>query len=282
MSDDIFDSSKVMAKSLSSSGGRPIKLISFNDAIELVMVLPGKLAKEVRQQFANVIHRYMAGDASLVPEIQANAGSAEPVAQMARATLEDAVVPPPAAILETEEDKALDRKRKALELRREELQLYRFEVETAERREAVRKDQIANFHRLGLVADEMKDQGMWEHVRKVRTAAFNLIEDMTTAPTTTLVAGGSNGGPTRETLEGPKPLKISTVVAEMGYGYISSRELINIGTKVKQLYVEDRKAEPRKEMQSFPGGVGYSNVYYESDRDLIMKAVEDVLSGTPY
>lgn len=63
------------------------KLVSFQHAIELVMVLPGKVAKETRTQFANIIRRYMAGDASLVDEIEANAQSDSPLAQMARASL---------------------------------------------------------------------------------------------------------------------------------------------------------------------------------------------------
>lgn len=63
--------------------------MSFQHAIELIMVLPGKVAKEVRVQFADVIRRYMAGDESLIDEIEANAQSGSPMARMARATLGD-------------------------------------------------------------------------------------------------------------------------------------------------------------------------------------------------
>jgi hypothetical protein len=51
------------------------------------MVLPGKLAKEIRAQFASIIQRYLAGDHTLISEIQANAASSSPVAQMARESL---------------------------------------------------------------------------------------------------------------------------------------------------------------------------------------------------
>jgi UDP-N-acetylglucosamine enolpyruvyl transferase len=51
------------------------------------MVLPGKIAKATRTQFADVITRYIAGDASLVPEIEANANSNSSVAVMARESL---------------------------------------------------------------------------------------------------------------------------------------------------------------------------------------------------
>ena len=69
-------------------GGHPIRLVTLENALKLVMVLPGKFAKETRAQFAKIIHRYMAGDESLHREIQNNAESSSPVAQLARATLE--------------------------------------------------------------------------------------------------------------------------------------------------------------------------------------------------
>ena len=68
-------------------GNGHTKLVSFRHAIELIMVLPGQVAKEVRVQFANIIKRYMAGDESLKDEIDANAQSSSPVAQMARASV---------------------------------------------------------------------------------------------------------------------------------------------------------------------------------------------------
>ena len=48
------------------------------------MVLPGKMAKETRAKFADVLTRYMAGDGSLIGEIHANALSTSPIAQLAR------------------------------------------------------------------------------------------------------------------------------------------------------------------------------------------------------
>ena len=67
------------------------------------MVLPGKVAKETRVQFSDVLRRYMAGDESLVEDIRANAASSSPIAQLARASL-----PPPAS----DEETLADRKRR--------------------------------------------------------------------------------------------------------------------------------------------------------------------------
>ena len=64
---------------LSTRAGHATKLLSFQDAIELIMVLPGKMAKETRAKFADVLTRYMAGDPSLIGEIHANALSTSPI-----------------------------------------------------------------------------------------------------------------------------------------------------------------------------------------------------------
>ena len=89
--------------------------MSFNYALELIMVLPGKMAKEMRVKFADIIKRYLAGDASLVKEVQANAASSHPIAQMARESLAADVSP---------EDKALENRKRKLDMDRIELQIH--------------------------------------------------------------------------------------------------------------------------------------------------------------
>ena len=63
-------------------GNAHTKLLTFQNAIELVMVLPGQITKETRAQFASIIQRYLAGDHTLISEIQANAVSSSPVAKI--------------------------------------------------------------------------------------------------------------------------------------------------------------------------------------------------------
>ena len=91
------------------------RLVSFEHALELVMVLPGQTAKETRVQFANIIRRYMAGDATLHAEIQANGSSSSPIAQMARESLGSQEV--------------VDEQLVRLKRRREELELLKLEEE---------------------------------------------------------------------------------------------------------------------------------------------------------
>ena len=50
-------------------------MVSFANAIKLLMLLPGKLAQAHRSKFAQTLCQYYAGDAKLKAEIDRNAGS---------------------------------------------------------------------------------------------------------------------------------------------------------------------------------------------------------------
>jgi hypothetical protein len=69
-------------RSLPGRGNHRVRLVSFQDAIELAMVLPGNVAREIRVKFSDIIRRYLAGDHSLITEIQANSQFSSPIAQI--------------------------------------------------------------------------------------------------------------------------------------------------------------------------------------------------------
>ena len=48
------------------------RLVTFENAIELIMVLPGKIAKQQKKLFADIIIRYLDGDTSLCNEVVSN------------------------------------------------------------------------------------------------------------------------------------------------------------------------------------------------------------------
>jgi hypothetical protein len=79
-----FSCSKLSIKRMPGKGNGHCKLVTFENAIELLMALPGEGAKEYRSKFAEVIKRYLAGDKTLVEEINANAESNAPIHKMAR------------------------------------------------------------------------------------------------------------------------------------------------------------------------------------------------------
>lgn len=85
--EEVFKGEKLLLKSFPGKGNGRTKLVSLKDAIELIMVLPGKTAKEYRQKFADIIQSYLAGDTKLIEQIEANAVSAHPVNRLAREAL---------------------------------------------------------------------------------------------------------------------------------------------------------------------------------------------------
>lgn len=91
ISNDIFHSLNFSERQLSTRGGPKTKLVSLQHAIELVMVLPGKVAKETRVQFAEIIKRYIAGDQTLIVEINDNANSTSSIAQLAQVSMDRGV-----------------------------------------------------------------------------------------------------------------------------------------------------------------------------------------------
>lgn len=84
---DLFPDSNFVIRTLPGQGNSNLKTVDFQNAIKLIMVIPGKGAKGFRLKFTNVIHRFLAGDRSLIQEINANAASSNPISQMARASL---------------------------------------------------------------------------------------------------------------------------------------------------------------------------------------------------
>lgn len=83
LTEDVFDADKYTERQ-SDKGGRPTKLLTLQNAIELVMVLPGKIAKDARKQFADIITRYKAGDQSIIVETNCNAISNDQIAELSR------------------------------------------------------------------------------------------------------------------------------------------------------------------------------------------------------
>jgi len=67
---DHFDPANFIKQSLPGKGRT--KLVSFQHAIDLIMVLPGRLSKLYRKLFADVLIRYLDGDLSMCQEIANN------------------------------------------------------------------------------------------------------------------------------------------------------------------------------------------------------------------
>lgn len=230
------------------AGEQPV--ITFPGAVQLSMFLPGENAKKNRSAMSKKLVRYFAGDPSLIKEIEDNARSDEPVAQMARASL-------------AAEQKTISRKREFEQLEYEErvAALERMRAET----EKIKAD--ANAKKLELYAslcgphpriDDrarllFKDVVMNSITGVAATGQLKITDTTTPAP-----AGEPSVG----------FITISTVASEMGYKF-DTRQLMKLGVNVKSAYNSKYGEDPPKHEQFVNGAVRRVNTYQAKDRELI-------------
>lgn len=90
LSDEVKDELAAFCGQFQFHGpGKPTlsNVITFKGAVKLAMSLSGERAAMVRTTMVSILSRYYAGDGSLTDEIEANAASTSPVAEMARNAL---------------------------------------------------------------------------------------------------------------------------------------------------------------------------------------------------
>ena len=87
LKDDVFDKEKFFIKKLPGNGRWGAKLVTIQNAVELISVLPGTTAKIIRTKISNYIVRILGGDPTLITEIEDNAASTAPINVMARDAL---------------------------------------------------------------------------------------------------------------------------------------------------------------------------------------------------
>ena len=73
LNSDTFDSDKLLETHLSANGGKKTKLVTFEHALELIMVLPGDTAKAFRLKACDILKRHLSGDPKLGVETAHNA-----------------------------------------------------------------------------------------------------------------------------------------------------------------------------------------------------------------
>jgi hypothetical protein len=248
LSEESFQETKFVHKSFPGKGNGRTKLVTFQDAIELVMVLPGKVAKETRSQFAGIIQRYMAGDQSLIAEIQSNAESSAPIAELARGSLKEST------------EYQLTHKRKL-----DELEIEERTVELELKRADVQAKHVAILEaHSALYTSLCPNQIIDERARVlIKDCILNAISNQY------LLTNGPSE-PTRF-------LTISTVASELGH-HFDSPALIKIGKMVKQEYIKKYNAEPPKHEQIVAGAVRPVCTYQAKDRDLIESAIRSFVS----
>jgi hypothetical protein len=204
------------------------------------MVLPGQTAIAIRQQFARIIREYIAGERSLIAEINANAESNSPLAQMARAAA------------------PTDETMLGFKRRREELELFKLEEEIRE---------MSRTHLTNLKSDlEGLDGTLDERTRLMFKDSFmNLLMAPSGSRQQAQLTNGASPSPNA-------PISISGVAAKLGYKP-TSNESKRIGIDIRKRYLRLHNKPPPKHDQLCDGRVTLVNSYAESDRPLVEEAL---------
>lgn len=225
-------------------GNKPEPVITFKGALKLVMMVSGTKAAVYRAAMVKILTRYYAGDGTLLDEVEANAQSTAPIAQMARASLVADEAP-------VQNEVTLPHKR-----RLEELELCKLEADIKDR-------QIGYLMKCsGCYQDMCKDTVMDERAKLIFKDLY-------------LNMAMLQGGPSMITNGDPlpsKPISLSLVAGEMGLK-LPTNELISLGVELKRRYLAAHGKAPSKHDQLCDGRVTKVNSYSESDRPL----VEEVL-----
>lgn len=236
------------------------------------MFLPGEVAKKNRSIMSQILIRYYAGDRSLIQEIEANAASDAPVAQMARASLADEERAPENAI-------SSNHKRALEDLEVEERAVnLRHKNALAERAENENKIQHIR-GQLG-VFNEVTDRYIFlsspsaeldERARLIfKDSLLNFVVRFNQAPMPA-IAGADGVAPVAPPVGF---LTISTVASGLGYKF-DSAQLKRLGARVAQAYFRKYSASPSKHDQFVDGAVRKVNTYQETDRELIEEAINN-------
>jgi hypothetical protein len=243
---DVFPSEKMIERQLSTHGGPKTKLVSFRDAIKLVMVLPGKIAKETRAQFASIIERYLAGDKTLHAEIDGNAESSSPIAQLARASVMD---------VEQAGDKA---ELVGLKRRREELELFRLEEEI---KGMAQSRIITASAELERIRDPTKSNLDDRTRLMIQDALQNSLINTQFSAGSKMVTNGDG-------VSSNAPISIASVAAKLGYKPTTA-DAKRIGLDIRKRYIKLYDKSPPKHDQLCDGRVTSVNSYTERDRSLL-------------
>ena len=253
-------------------------VITFPGAIKLSMFLPGEIAKRNRAVMAQILTRYFAGDPSLIQEIEANAQSAAPIPQIARASF--AQQP---ALEGRKRHREIDEfaeweRRTALKERQ--IAIKREEVSIREKEISVKQQEIMNLQTAKTAMDLLIPDWISDSRLKLQ------MEDWVKNTIFGCKPAITNGAPQPEIQEqataasnriasAPSPIQsisISQVVHEMGHR-VKSGDLQIMGKLVAKAYRDKYNENPGKHRQWVDGAEREVNSYTERDRELLTSVV---------
>lgn len=211
------------------------------------MSLKGKIAQKTKLKFVDIIERYIAGDLTLIGEIQSNAQSASPVAQMARESLGIA----------TEADSSLKRRREIVDLERAEANVKQ-----------IRLDVFGSF-----IDTIQKMDPTWRQDSRLVVQSKDFVKNIMFDHAPVMEGGDRQQSEQGRMLE---TTSLSEVAMQLKMGKLTHGEMCTAGKKAKELYVATHGKAPEQRKQFVDGAERLVNVYMETDRDILVHALQGI------
>jgi hypothetical protein len=247
---------KMIERNTGGKGNARTQLVNLTDALQLIMVLPGDMAKTVRAQIGDIMTKFFAGDESLVDQIRANAESNSPIAQLARASLGG----------QDPEDPEARRKR----IKREDLELAKMEEEIMAMRASTQEKNIKNFNDSLASITHIRPDWLQTDKRLCLQMEDTIKNIMTSARGTTQSAI-TNGAPAA-----PASLSISQLAQELGCKPLTHSLACSAGRLAAKRYKALHSTDPPKHRQWVDGAERAVNSYTEADRELLTAVLSDL------
>lgn len=231
-------------------GQRETPTMTIRGLQQLLLILGNKVAAEFRKVVEGTFTRVIAGDTSLIEEINTNAASDAPLQQAYRqALVQEPVV----------DD--INKKRK---MDREDAL---FDVELKERISRVKDSELARIKEFANIMTSLNPD--WMSDGRLRLQVEDSLKNVVLSDKQKLIANG----------DGPAPsVSVSQVAQEMGIR-LKQAELVAVGRRVAREYHRKHGEKPSKHKQWVDGAERSVNSYTEKDRDLIEEAIREQMGG---
>ena len=270
ISETAMSSINMIERKIPGTGTSKTKLVTLDDALKLVMMLPVKVSYETRTKINDIIRRYMDGDESLVCEIQSSPEMTQDSSSDTRVCT--------VSYKRKLEDIELEDRLANIEMKKAEAQIKLAEAQAklAEVQVKLADAHAKNEDTRAKHADTMaKTATLYTSLcpnQEIDERGRLLLKDsvLNSAMNGKLITNGAGGaGDSGAPAKDPnKFITISTVASELGYRF-DTAVLIKIGQDVKREYENRYREEPPKHEQFVNGGVRQVCSYQERDRGLV-------------
>ena len=250
-------------------------VITFPGAIDLIIALPGENAKRNKSAISKIVIRYFAGDKSLIREIESNAKSNHPVAQMARASLATEKKIDLLPVARKREYAQLEYEERVAALDRMQAETEKIKADTEKTKADAGKTKVdTNAKNIDLYASLCGTHPRIDDRARLlfKDVVLNSATGTTSQPQTT----PSGEKTVKEQSVGF--LTISTVASQLGYT-LDIKQLMKVGVAIKNAYKAKYGEEPQKHEQFVNGAVRPVNTYQVKDKELMEFEIRKCVKG---